>query len=264
MKCFKCGTEINDNVKFCTKCGSEVKKEETVKNDEVKCMDKNVSSKNFDLGSIVMNCLMFILNVILKPVSTLKEKLKDYSDFKSSGILVVFVSLGTMLINLLGSMISVVFYKGYSFKKGSTFNVDFGNLKNLDYFDLIVKQFIQFIIVVVAVAGIYYIVSLIFKKSANFFKLVTISAVSFIPFVIATGFVAVILNYIYIPLSLFVTLGALIYSLLTFVNAMDEELNIDDSTLKVYFHSICLTALFIVAYYVLFNEVTTSIGSMLK
>lgn len=251
MKCSKCGVELEENAKTCKECGTEVEK-------------KYITKKEFNLVSFVLECLTFILAVILKPISSLKKKLDDYSDIKTAGILVCVVALGRMIINLLGTMISVIFVKQLYWSGKTEFKVTFDNLKNLDYFDLIVKQLFGFIIVVAAVAGVYYIVSLIMKKTVNYFKLATITAVSLVPTIIVSSFVCVIVNYIYVPASIFLAFGAFIYSMFTFACSIDGEIEFKDSNFKVYFHSICLTAIFIITYYVLSNSVFSSISSLLQ
>ena len=252
MKCSKCGVELEENAKTCNECGTAVE-------------NKFIPKKDFDFVSFILECLTFILAVILKPISSLKKKLDEYSDVKSVGILVGVVALGRMIINLLGSMISAIFVKQFNFWTGdSKLSVSFDGLKNLDYFDLIVKQLFGFVIIIAAIAGIYYIVSLIMKKTVNYFKLVTITTVSFVPFFIVSSFICVIVNYIYVPASVFLAIGAFIYSLLTFIISVDSEIEFKDSNFKVYFHTICLTVIFIVSYYVVSNSISSSITNLLK
>ena len=230
---------------------------------EVKSVEKKSS---FDLMTTIMNCITFILAVALKPVNAMKSKIKDYSDFKSAGILVLFVSLAKMIINLLGTMISVIFVKQRNFFSGETkFEVSFESLKDLNYFDLIVKNVFWSIVVIAAVAGIYYIVAMIMKKNVNYFKMVAITSVSFVPVFVA-GFVGIIVAYIYAPLSVFLIFASFIYSFLIFINAIDSEVEFKDADYKVYFHAICLTVIFIVAYYVLSNMIGNmfSLDSLLK
>lgn len=229
--------------------------------------EKSMEKKNsFDLIATIMNCITFILAVALKPVNAMKSKIKDYFDFKSTGILVLFVSLAKMIINLLGTMISAIFVKQRNFFSGETkFEVSFENLKDLNYFDLIVKNVFWSIVIIAAVAGIYYIVAMIMKKNVNYFKMVTITSVSFVPVFVA-GFVGVIVTYIYAPLSVFLIFASFIYSFLIFISAIDSEVEFKDADYKVYFHAICLTVIFIVAYYVLSNMIGNmfSLDSLLK
>ena len=225
---------------------------------EVKSVGKNSS---FDLKATIMGCLNLILAVVLKPVTALKSKIKDYADFKSAGILVLFVALAEMIINLLGTMISVIFVKKYNFFSGETkFEVSFEGLKDLDYFQLIVKDVFWILVIVAAIAGIYYIIAMIMKKNVNFFKLAAITAVSFVP-VFAASFVGIIVAYIYAPLAAFLVVAAFIYSFLIFINAIDGEVDFKDVDFKIYFHTICLTVMFIIAYYVASNYIASMFGS---
>lgn len=248
MKCVKCGNELEKNAKFCVNCGTNIE-------------NKQEKKANSDFVVAILTCLLFILNVILKPMTTIKEKIKNYSDIKSAGILVGIIALGRTIINLLGTMINAIFVKNIFKDK---LEIHFEYLKNLNYFDLLIKETIGFIIIIMGVAGIYYIVSLIMKKTCSYLKLTSITAVSFVPFIIVAGLISVIINYIYAPISFFITIGAFVYSLLTFIGACNEEIKIDDSNLKIYFHSICLTVIFIVFYYITLGSLNNSFLSLLK
>lgn len=222
-------------------------------------MEKS-TSKNFDFVSFITGCFMFILACLMKPVTAIKNKINEYSDVKTAGILVILVSLCRMIINLLGSMISVIFVKQRNFLKGTTsLSVSFDGLKNLDYFSLVVKQFIGFIIVVAVVAGVYYVVSCVMKKTVNYFRLVSVTTVSFIPMFIA-GFVSIIISYIYMPIGAFIVFASLVYSVITFIRSMNDEIKFDDMNMMVYFQTICLTVIFIIAYYALSNYISSAIG----
>lgn len=219
------------------------------------------TSKNFDFVSFITESFMFILACLLKPITAIKSKINEYADVKSAGLLVILVSLCRMIIGLLNNMISVIFVKQRNFLKGSSsLTVSFDGLKNLDYFSLIVKQFVGFIIVVAAVAGVYYVVSCVMKKTVNYFKLVSITTVSFIPMFIA-GLLATIIGYIYIPLSVFVVFASLVYSVITFVKSVNDELKLEGD-MTVYIQTICLTIVFVITYYVLSNYITGLIGSI--
>ncbi len=219
------------------------------------------TSKNFDFVSFITESFMFILACLLKPITAIKNKINEYADVKSAGLLVILVSLCRMIIGLLNAMIQVIFVKPRGLWKGSSsLTVSFDGLKNLDYFSLIVKQFIGFIIVVAAVAGVYYVVSCVMKKTVNYFKLVSITTVSFIPMFIA-GLLATIIGYIYIPLSVFVVFASLVYSVITFVKSVNDELKLEGD-MTVYIQTICLTIVFVITYYVLSNYITSLIGSI--
>ncbi len=222
-------------------------------------MEKN-ASKKFDFVSFLTESFMFILACLLKPITSIKNKINDYADVKSAGLLTVLVSLCRMIIVLLGEMIRNVIVPSGIFKS-SKFTVSFEGLKNVAYFDIIVKQTIGFIVVIALIAGVYYVVSCVMKKTVNYFKLVTISTLSFIPMYIA-GFVSIIVSYIYAPLGVFIVFASLVYSVVTFIKCINEEIKFDDNNFMVYFQTICMTVLFIITYYVLSNYISSSISSL--
>lgn len=205
-----------------------------------------------DFVSIIISCLMFLFNIILKPISTLKSRVQDFSDVKKTSILVILVSFIRMILNLFSSIISAIFTKEIvNYWTGdSKLKISFSNLKNLNYFSLIFKQFFGFILVVIIIAGIYYIVSMLMKKKINYFKVASITSVSFITYIIVSYFISPIVNYIYSPFSIFLVFGSLIYSFITFILAINEEVNFKESNYSVYFHTICLTVVVIVTYYI--------------
>lgn len=245
MKCVNCGSLIEENSKECSECGTKI--EESKKEIIRRFIPKN----DFDFKNIFFGCFKFILGVFLKPVSYLKLNINDYSDIRKTGILVLFVSFLQMILNLFSRMVSIIFMREIDVFTGvSKLTVSFGRLKNLNYFDLIFKNFFGFIIVTFAIAGIYYFVSLIMKKTTDYFKLVAITTVSFIPLILASTILSLIISYIYVPASLFLVVGGFIYSLFTFINGINNEINFDDSNFLIYFHSICLTIVFIISYYI--------------
>lgn len=219
------------------------------------------TSKKFDFVSFITESFMFILACLLKPITSIKNKINEYADVKNAGLLVILVSLCRMIIGLLSAMITAIFVKQRNLFKGTTsLEVSFDGLKELDYFGLIVKQFIGFIIVVAAVAGIYYVVACVMKKTVNYFKLVSIATVSFIPLFIA-GFVVTIVNYFYIPLAVFIYFAALVYSLITFIKSTNDEMKLEGN-MVVYIQTICMTVIFVITYYVLSNYLTSLFGSL--
>ena len=215
----------------------------------------------FDFVTFLTESFTFILACLLKPVTAIKNKINEYADVKSAGLLVILVSLWRMIIGLLSAMITAIFVKQRNLFKGTTsLEVSFDGLKELDYFGLIVKQFVGFIIVVAAVAVVYYVVSCVMKKTVNYFKLVSITTVSFVPMFIA-GLLATIIGYIYIPLSVFVVFASLVYSVITFVKSVNDELKLEGD-MTVYIQTICLTIVFVITYYVLSNYITSLFGSL--
>jgi len=273
MKCSNCGAEIEKNESKCKECGTEFFEETEVVDEKKVGEDDNSKVEKrkyilldiFDFKTAFVECIRLMLGVFLKPITYFKSGIEEYSDIRKTGILVLLVSIIRVFINLISSMISTIFMKEINFWTGaSKLSISFVRLTNLNYFDLIFKQFFGFIIVVAAVAGIYYVVSLIMKKTTNYFRLVAITTVSFVSFIIVSTIISTIVSYIYAPASLFLVIASFIYSMFTFIAGIDNEVKFDDSNFKVYFHAICLTIIIIVAYYVFSNMLFTSLVGLLK
>ena len=174
-----------------------------------------------------------------------------------------------MLITLFKAMISSIFVKtiDYSTYEYKT-TVNFSQLKNLDWVGLLVKNLLIFAGVIVAIALIYYIVSLMFKKSTNFIKMLSVSATSLIPYIGLGMIVSPILGKIWTPLSIIATVTGAVYSLLIFINLMNEDLVFDNVDLKIYFHLICLSILGSAGYYLymklMFSSVSKDLNDLLN
>ena len=221
-------------------------------------MDK--TSKKFDFVSLVTEYFHLILASLLKPVTTIKNKINDYADVKSAGLLLVFVSLCRTILLLLSSIIIYVFISS-KFKSAGV-SISFDGLKDVPYFDIIVKQTVGFIIAIAAIAGVYYVVCCVMKKTINYFKLVSITTVAFIPVHIAL-FIAIIIGaYFSSVFATFIFIAAFLYSVVTFIKCINDEIKLEGD-MMIYFQTISLTVIFIVAYYVTTNFVSSTLSSFM-
>jgi yip1 domain len=143
----------------------------------------------------------FVISALTKPTSTFKEKLSGFSDFKKAWQLpLITTGLFTIL-----SVVNTIIAKVYTPAHKSFFGKEVAaswNWKKLDKFDwlqTIFSQIITYLVPVLAITAIYYIISLIFKKKSNYFRLLTIAAVSSIP--------AILTTFILMPLGTIVSLN---------------------------------------------------------
>lgn len=244
MKCLKCGKEISEG-SYCNTC-------------------KDAMSKKSP-----MDYLKSLVNFILKPVKSFKE-LEIVLQIPKVSIIISAIIAGIMMIvTLIKTMLSSIFTKqlDYSTFKYKTV-VSLDGLKDLNYLSLIGKNLLIFAAIIAGIAGIYYVMSLIFKKNANFFKMLTISSISLIPLIIGGMIISPLLGFIWSPLSITVAILSIIYSILIFMNLINSTLEFKDTDMKIYFNLICLTIISVSSYYIFINVVlgslTTSISSLLK
>lgn len=297
MICPKCGANNIDGSSFCIKCGTNLKEmpqmtqqpinnvlpqnnqvtqttaqpvinnQQPVINNQPQTINQQpvINQNNANVNNSPLNYLTYIINVLLKPFKTFKEEETKLCNPKTSLIFSAIVAVAMMIITLFKAMISSIFVKtiDYSTYEYKT-TVDFSQLKNLDWVGLLVKNLLIFAGVIVAIALIYYIVSLIFKKSTNFIKMLSISATSLIPYIGLGMIVSPILGKIWTPLSIIATVTGAVYSLLIFINLMNEDLVFDNVDLKIYFHLICLSILGSAGYYLYMKLMVSSVSKDLN
>ena len=296
MVCPKCGTDNSEGFKFCIKCGNGLEPTRTefvnpVVTEEV-IVEQPVQQQpqqSFNtyqqpatpqqpiqtssvavstLDNSPLNYLKYILGLLLKPFETYKSEEGKLSNVKNSLILSGIVAGAMMLINLLTAIISSVFVKtmDYSTLKMKT-EFSFEGLKNLDYLSLIGKNLLIYVCIIAAIAVVYYLASLVAKKSINFMKTLSISASSLIPYVIMGMVVSPILGKIWAPLSIVATIIGAVYSIILFVLLINDNINFEKKDLCAYFHLACMTILGTTGYYAymkLFTSgITDQIGSYL-
>lgn len=291
MECSKCGTYNSEGFKFCVKCGNNL--EDTSTNDNVSenstsvqpnlndnvvpaqqnesmssVQHTNNTSNKKNTNNISLNYFRYITSFLLKPFQTFKQEENKLSDTKISLILSGIVACAMMIINLLTSMISVIFVKtmDYSTFKYKT-EINFEGLKNLDYVSLIFKRLLIYAAIIAAIAGIYYLASLVVKKSLSFIKTLSISASSLMPYAVMCMVVSPILGKIWEPLAVISAVIGIVYSIAIFVVLINDNIKFDRKDFEIYFHSVCITILVTAGYYayikLITSEITNQMGSYL-
>ena len=303
MKCFKCQFENIEGSTFCVKCGTNLKEIQNsnvpsnVANSEENRNEMNmnfnenvniqnekvVNSEQFDMHEIrnnqeqvvtnqssnassePLNYLMFLIAVLMKPFKCFKEEEAKLSNPKTSILLSAIISVIMTLVIIVKKVISTVVTKTMdpsTFKLKTT--VDFGQLKDLEWMNLIFKNLLISAAIVVAIALVYYIISLMFKRFTDFIKILSISATSLIPYIVLGMIVSPLLGMIWAPLSMIAMITGTIYSLLIFISLMNEEIPFEDVNTKIYFHLICLSILGSAGYYCYLKFMTSAVPNSLK
>ena len=273
MICPNCGMDNIQGSSFCVKCGNKLNTENVNNNFQQQVQEVNNVQANNQVGNPfvqntmqqnnyvnnvnvvtntnkAMNFFMYILMILIKPFKTFKEEEEKLTDTKNSLIL-SGILVGLMLvINLIKSMITTVFTKKMDY---TTFKlktvIDFSNLKNLDWLDLLGKHLLIYAGIILAIAVVYYLASLVFKKNGNFIKLLSISATSLIPFTLVGMFASFVLGKIWSPLYIVCVIVSLIYSVLILVSLINKQFEFENNDTKIYFHLICLGVLAVAGYY---------------
>lgn len=225
-------------------------------------INNSIDSKNYNINSnstmtkmtnkeiVNLNYVSYLISLFIKPFSNFKNNEENLGILKNSVIFSLIISILMMLATLFKTMVSSIFVRGYFNNK---LKIEFSNLGDLNYLDLILKNLIIYIIIIGVIALIYYIVALIFKKSTNYFKLLSITSSSFVPYIILSLVVSSILNIIWNPLGIISMIIGIIYSLLIFIKLILEEISFDNHDISIYFNLICLSVIGIAGYF-LYNR----------
>lgn len=289
MKCPNCGKDVKEGAKFCVGCGTslvdketkkvektnsektdEVKEKVATKVNEVKVAAKKAADSDF--MKVVLSSLMFLLNILLKPVKALKEKIEFYSKPQNGFILAGVVALATMIIRVIVSFVMALIKKQCTsslFGSGTCLTVG-EKLKAIDWMGITLKHLLIILIVMFAIAGIYYVAGLIAKKTTNFMKILTITAVSLVPACVASYLLVPIFGWINVHFGVVVAIIGFVYSLVIFFTTIKDEFKFKDADMAIYFHLICVSVIIIIAYFVGYNillntvtgSVTNGLGSL--
>lgn len=294
MNCPNCGTSNNVGSKFCIRCGqslegAQVSTEQSVQSTETSFQEvpsqpinntPSQSENNFQTSATpqpqmntttapaaqvsFMGYFFIILAVILKPFTAFKEELNKFNGFKNSAILSIIVSGVATIVNLITSMLNAVMVKNFDWSSGGYKTTwTWENLKNIDYLEVIGKNFLIYLGVIVAIAVVYYIASLIVKKQTNFARLLGISAMAVAPMLICSLILSPLLSLIWAELAMPITLIGAVYTVVLLYEGINSEIALNGNA-KYYFNLVCLSILGIAAYYLYMKLFMSSISGGLE
>ena len=268
MICPNCGQQNMDGSNFCIKCGKNMAMttNASFQNNVSQNVNLNtgvpvqeVASVNTKPNSSVSIKSFFhsILNVFIKPFSVMKEEVNKYAVLKNSFLLSLIISLFAVVVSLVQTMIRAVVVTNYSIFEGSKTTWVWENLKDVKYLEVIGKNLLFYLGIILGIAAVYYVASLLIKKQSNFSRLLGIAALSVVPVYLGTLVISPIVSLIYAPLGMAVTLISGVYTFLIFYEAINEEIQLEKEK-KFYFHLICISILVIVIYFVYMKFVVAS------
>lgn len=267
MNCPKCGAENINGSTFCIKCGTTLKVAQPVNNmpfqnqqfvqtvnnlnqEHIVKQSSNTSqyqASNNIISTSPLNYLTYGIAVLLKPIKSFKEE-EQLNNSKTSFLLTLIMTLVMTVINLIKTILVTVRVPSYSFSKGYTYSWQWDNLKYIKWLEVIVKNFLIYAVIILAIALVFYLGSLILKKQLSFIKSLSITATSIIPMVVGSMVLSPIIGMIWSPLGIIFTVVGGIYSIIILYELMNKELNLEDD-IKVYFNVACLGILVLVGYF---------------
>lgn len=286
MNCPKCGFMNSSNSNFCINCGSSIDNipnTEQVNQSNDSNNLNNLSKVNiFNSGIVndftnqqqvntekivnqnnisisIVEYFTLILAFILKPVTIFKDKMNKFTDIKNSLILSLIVSGSATILNLFSTMFNAVVNKDYNLFTGKyTTTIEWANLKDINYIEVIGKNILVYLAIIFGVSAIYYIATLIIKKQTNYSKLATIVGLAIVPMIIATMLLSPILGMIHSTFGLIIGLVGIIYSMILLYEGINHEVKLEND-IKLYFNLACSSSIVVIAYFILSKYIISSI-----
>jgi hypothetical protein len=156
------------------------------------------------------------------------------------------------IINLVVKMFSSIFvkridYATYEYKTA----IDFSEILDLNYLELIFRDFFIYAGFVAFIALIFYVGSLIIKKPSNYLKMVSIAATAIIPYAVGSTFVVPLLTAIWASLGSIASILITVYTVTIFIALINKEIKIEKLDNRIYFNLVSISVLFYLGYFVL-------------
>lgn len=256
MQCPNCHTENSDTSRFCIRCGLPFTSNATPNNQssaptsQAPATNANMTEQYVAQNQATSapapaagptpvsvkapNFLALIIAIFIKPITTLKEELPKFASFKNSGIMAIITTAIATIFSLITTIFSTVYYKHCSLFSGECeVEWEWDNLENIEWFELIIKQFFGFLVVMVVLAAIFFAASRIFKQTqTNFPRTMAVVALAFLP--ITISFLAPTLSLIHATVGMIISTFSIIYGLCIFYEGMSLETKLENDK-KIYY-----------------------------
>ena len=267
--CPQCGTSNASNTNFCIKCGTKlgstteastpVQNAEPISNIGSTLGTVSTVSSSF-VSQSNLNMFQFFINAIIKPFDNFHNNEEGLKDIKHVGILSGILVGALTLLNLISTIINTV-----RSKSPLTNQVTWAweKLSNVQWIKVIGTDLLMYAGILVAIAGLYFLGSLILKKSANFVQLLGATTASFVPYCVFASILSPILGMINGTLGLIVTIIGIVYTLIIVIELMNHLIEIPNPNIRMIFHAICLAIFFTVISIIIKNMIVSSIQSSL-
>ena len=169
-----------------------------------------------------VSSLILPFKFLIKPVSTVKEKVSKFS--LNDAIATTLLSVAIIAILL---FIPVIVSNGFNFQ-------------NVDLKTSVFQNVAYIFISIIGISVIYYVASLVTKEKTRVGEILGLTALTAIPFVITTFVLAPILNDLALISGIATLFIGVFYSLLIFIFGINEITLFKTGEGKLYYNLVCL------------------------
>lgn len=168
-----------------------------------------------------------ILNLFKSPLLEMQKHSKE-KNMKNSLIKTAILAGILTFINLLSNMLSAIITKELVWTKGNyVTSIEFSNLKDVEYINVIFKGYLINFCVIAAIAGILLLIALILKNKKEYIEYLSIANDATIIY-IAGAILNLILFKMFFPLAIAVSFFAILYAFICAYTVFAETIEISD------------------------------------
>lgn len=190
------------------------------------------------------NIFKYIINAFIKPFDTFKNNIDELAKPKYNLLIALILILGLTIFGLFGTMINAVRVSSF-FSSEVTWL--WSNLKKVAYIKIIFTSLFMYAGIIYGISGVYFLAGLILKKDVNYMKISSSVLTSFIPFAFISIITSITSWFLPELLTLLLYVFSGIYTLMSFMELMNDQINIENKNNKIYFNFSCMSILFIIA-----------------
>lgn len=206
-----------------------------------------------------------LLYLFINPISITK-KYSDKQSLKFSFILSAIIAGVMAITSTISRFFSMAIISDYSVKVHKYVKLfKISEVKIGGLFSTFFSTLAITFAVILAVAGILYIITKILKNDNNYFKLVTIVAIATIP-VAVTTVLSLLISWLYAPIGIFLGIAGSIYCMFITIYSFRNTLTIENEDILTLCNVVAIVIVSIVLYYILASALSslTGLGTLMK
>ena len=191
--------------------------------------------------------LKAFLTLLKKPGELIEETVQKYEHFMSSMMFTGFLTITTLILTLLARLVVGGFIKTYNNASGSyTATFDASNIMNQDFLHFMIIAFIVSGLTITVVTIICYASSFLNSKGLTLGKILMITNVSFMPFILGVNVVSQLLSIISDNIGFASLVISIIYTVILFTTGMNHYIQTDKLNAKIIYNLINFSIIIII------------------
>ncbi len=225
-----------------------------IKSSEIPLKDK--SSKSVHYFSIIGKFLG-------RPISTIQEQINNFT-MKDSAITMGLISIIAVLLNFIVQAINTIKETTIDWNNGgTTIEWNFENLKELNYIDILLKNWAYILIVILVLTIIYYVVALFARRKIKIYPILGLISLSILPTVVTTFVLFPIIGEFSPLIAIIILIIGFVYSNLILILGTNEIVGFEKLDSKIYYQLVCAILISIIVCLML-SETINTLSSMLS